>query len=81
MNTPTITATIETLPNRHCFLSIAYDLRDIFKEKAKKLSVYNTGTAIQEIDALIDLLCNLRTLVKAAEASDKLRATLTSSEQ
>ncbi len=81
MNTQTITDIIDTLPKRHCFLSIVYDLRDIFKEKAEKLSVYNTGTAIQEIDILIDLLGNLRTLVRAAEASEKLHATLTPTKQ
>lgn len=81
MNTQEIKSVIETLPKRHSFLCIAYDMRDIFKEKAEKLSVYNTGTAIQEIDTLIDLLGNLRTLVKAAEASEKLHATLTPSEQ
>ena len=80
MNTQTIADAINDLPIRQSFLSIAYDLRDIFKEKAEKLAVY-ADTAIQDINTLITILANLRTLVRAAEASEKLHATLTPSEQ
>ena len=78
MNTQEIKSVIETLPKRHSFLSIAYDLRDVFKDKAEKLSVYNASEAIKAIDSLTDLLINLRTIIKAAEAAEKLHS-LTSS--
>ena len=74
MNTQEIKSVIETLPKRHSFLSIAYDLRDAFKDKAEKLSVYNSSEAIKEIDTLTDLLINLRTIVKAAEAAEVLHS-------
>lgn len=81
MNIQTITAAIEAIPSRQSFLSIACDLRDFFQEEANKLSIFNEDTVIEDINILINILVNLRTIIKAAATSDKLHSAFTPSEQ